>query len=258
MSWFTVRAQTPGIADVTITGTIAAGAAREFTATLPRSARIIRLTISSLGGDPGEALVIAQALRAHPARVEVTIQKIAASAATLPACAGNRVVIDASACAMLHNPHAVLDDTPPLDAPTLRAVADQLDRVKAQMLDVYGWRLKGGREAIAALMTATTWLDPAEAVARGLADEVRADVPSTVTAQVDLAALAALGPIPPRFAARIAELRTGSRHSLAPPPLRDPRDSWKASHERLDRRTPAFNVLEVYQRLNTPTQGGRP
>lgn len=252
--WFTIRAQSPGAADVAITGTIEPGTARAFLGSIPPDARTIRLSVSSLGGDAQDALTIARALRAHRARVEVAIHRIAASAATVIVSAGDRVTIDPAACTMLHNPHLVPTDGTPRDARALRAAAADLDRIKAQILDVYTWRLRHGREAIARLMDDTTWWNPAEAVAAGLADEVRSATTPTVPAHIEASAFAALGPIPPRFAALIAELRTGSRHSLAPPPARDPRDSWKASHERLDRRMPArFNVFDVYRQLN---QGG--
>jgi enoyl-CoA hydratase/carnithine racemase len=118
------------------------------------------------------------------------------------------------------------------------------------MLDVYGWRLKGGAEAIARLMDATTWLDPAEAVRCGLADQV-GPASAGITARFDATAVAMLGEIPPRFRDLIAQLRD-PRRALAPlatTELYARRDA--------ERKASLIDVTEIYRRLNTPFQGGR-
>jgi len=204
--WYTIRNHAD-VADVAITGPIEAPDARRFIAALPSNARTINLRISSLGGDPIAAMQIAAALRAHRARVEVTIAKIAASAATLPAMAGDRVRIAADAAVMIHAPRMIPDNAAPLTVRRLRAAAGELEGVRNQMATVYGWRLKGGNAAIGKLVDdeGGTWFDPAEAVRLGLADEVTPSASATA-ARFDSTAIASLGPPPARFAAFVASL----------------------------------------------------
>ena len=223
MTWYTIRAHAD-VADVAITGPIAAGDGLRFVAQLPSRANAIRLAISSIGGDVTAALQVASALKAHRARVEVTIGQIAASAATLPVMAGDRVRIAADAVVMLHNPEVVPDDKAPRDARALRSAAAELDRVRDQMIACYSWRLRGN---VASLLDATTWWDAAEAVRHRLADEISS--PEPITACFDPRALAALGVVPQRFRARLVALA----------------DSRRAPRNRI-------NVAEIYERRNRP------
>lgn len=198
--WFRITADA-ATADVEIEGEIRAGDAKRFLQAIPPGARTITLRITSPGGDPDAALQIAAGLRAHPAHVAVTIVKLAASAATLPVMAGDRVRMERSAVAMLHNPHAKSVQSRDLDARMLRDAAAQLDRVKARMVEAYRWRMRPGSAELARLMDDVTWLDADAAVRLGPADEVTTAAPA-VTACFDVAALAELlGPVPPRFAA---------------------------------------------------------
>lgn len=205
MTWFTVRAQA-NVADVAIEGEIRAGDARQFLAALPLSARRIALRITSPGGDPETALTMAAGLRGHPARVEVTIPHLAASAATLPVMAADWVEIAPDAAAMLHNPTLIPERSARPDSRMLRDAAGALERVKDRMLDCYGWRLKVSRSEVAKLMAETTWLDAEGAVRLGFADTVTSTA-LPMAACLDATALVRLGRVPPRFARLVAELR---------------------------------------------------
>jgi len=219
--WYTIRNRTD-TADVEITGEIRLADAHRLIAGLPRNARTIRLRISSLGGDPVAGVQIANALRSHPARVEVTIAKIAASAATLPVMAGDHVRISADAAAMIHAPRMIVSEDTPLTVRRLRQAATELEGVQNSIARTYAWRLKRDAAAIARLVDADTetWLDPAECVAWGIADEVIPAAPAAA-ARFAPSAIAALGRPPSRFAALVAALATTQRASASRAPVID-------------------------------------
>jgi hypothetical protein len=105
-------------------------------------------------------------------RVTVWIDGIAASIASVIAMAGDEVVMPENAMLMLHDPSGLVMGT----ASDMRAMAEALDRMKADMIAAY--RDKSGRDdtEIEALLRDETWLSAREAVDLGLADRVEAPV----------------------------------------------------------------------------------
>src|SRR5690348_329383 len=79
-------------------------------AELPAAIKTIRLHVNSPGGDVFEAVAIANALRAQRTEqgriVDVAIEGIAASAATIVTAAGAPIRIADNAIVMVHNPLA--------------------------------------------------------------------------------------------------------------------------------------------------------
>jgi ATP-dependent protease ClpP protease subunit len=169
---------------------------------LPSSVRTIRLRINSPGGDPFAAVTIANALRQHKATVNVEIEGLAASAATLPAVAGNHVTIASNALFMIHDPIAWTIG----DAADHRAMVECLDRVTESIVATYRWRSTLPASELRALMTATTWMSAEETVAKGFADAVSSAVP--VEARHRSEAFALLG-VPERFKVAASALCAG-------------------------------------------------
>lgn len=218
MSWYQIKNQAD-VADVAIHGPIAAGGGHHFLAALPSSARTIRLAVASLGGDATSALQIAHGLkerRARGVRVEATITKIAASAATLPVCAAHHVQIAHDGAAMIHSPALVPVSNDRRDARALRDAATALDGIKDQMLSVYAWRMKPTRAELSKMLDATTWMDPADSVRYGLADEITSAAPA-IAAHFDAADLTALGAIPTKFRGLIGTLTRPPGFTLTRP-----------------------------------------
>ena len=242
--WYAIRAHAD-VADLEIRGVIGdldgspgtSTSAHQFLAdlrALPSTVKTIRVALSSPGGSPWDATDIANALREHKVRVEITIGALAASAATLVVMGGNVVTIAKNGLAMLHNPHALVLG----DAPGLRDMATALDKIKSAMLDTYRWRMRKSRDELAKLMDATTWFDATEAIAAGIADRV-ASAPAA-EARFDGRMLARLGPAPARFAARIAVLAT---------PRPAGRISITEMYDHFNRPRP-LNVSEIYRTRN--------
>ena len=151
----------------------------------------IELHIFSPGGDPFAALAIYAEIKRRPEKVNVYVDGIAASAATLIVCAGDTVYMDETAMQMVHNPYQLIFFAG-MDANAARELAAELDKIREPMITAYMKKSGKTREEIIALMdgdTGTgTWLTADEAIAFGLADEI------TPEAKKPLEAAASISP----------------------------------------------------------------
>lgn len=127
----------------------------------------IQLRINSPGGNAWDGVAIMNTLRRHRARVEVTVDGIAASAASLIAMAGDHIVMNRSSQMMIHDTSGMAWG----NAATMRETADLLDKLSDSYADAYAKRAGGTRSAWRDVMRAETWYTAEEAVLAGLADE---------------------------------------------------------------------------------------
>ena len=141
----------------------------------------VDLRLNSPGGSVFDAVAIHNALKRHEGTVTVWIDGIAASAASYVAMAGDEIVMPENAFLMIHDPSGLVTGT----AEDMRAMAEALGKVKSSL--VQGYAAKSGRtpEEVSALMSAETWLDAADALARGFADRVIE--PVRIAARFDIA-----------------------------------------------------------------------
>lgn len=129
--------------------------------------KTLNVHINSPGGDVFEGNAIYNTLKAHPAKVVVTIDSVAASAASLIAMAGDEINIAETAMVMIHNPRTMMYG----EASDLRTEADLLDKIAGAMAIAYA-RSGKSVEDITAIMDAETWYTGQEAVDAGFADAV--------------------------------------------------------------------------------------
>ena len=133
------------------------------------SAPNITVRMSSGGGDVFDGIAIGNALAAHPARVTVQIDSLAASIASVIAVtAGDEVVMAPNAQMMIHNASGGCFG----GASDFRAMADLLDKIGGIIAQCYADRAGGDPAQWAEAMAAETWYTATEAVAAGLADRV--------------------------------------------------------------------------------------
>ncbi|MEW6047936.1 MAG: head maturation protease, ClpP-related [Bacillota bacterium] len=130
--------------------------------------RELRIYINSPGGDVFAGSTMYSILSRHSARKVVTVDGLAASAASLVAMAGDRIIMPINAMMMIHNPWMLVVG----DAPTLRKAAEDLDKVRESMIAVYHARTGLEPERIAQLLDAETWMTAQDAVDLGFADQV--------------------------------------------------------------------------------------
>ncbi len=186
-----------------------------------RGTPTIRVRINSPGGDVFDGIAIYNALRACGSRIEVTIDGIAASIASVIAMAGNDIAMARGSLLMIHKPWACAMG----EADDLRKTADLLDKIDGQLVEIYVARSKLTTEEVAAALAAETYYTPAEAVAAGLADRMSDEV-----APADIAALAQTLP---RLAALKRELpRLAAQLNPPAPPAADPATSPETTPEK--------------------------
>ena len=129
----------------------------------------IEININSNGGSVTAGLAIANAIKAY-SKGEVTcnVLGIAASMASVIACAGKRLCMGEGAFLMVHNPWTVTMG----NAEDLRKDADTLDKMRDSILGFYQSKCPGKTaDDLKAIMDAETWLNPADAAAFGFAVE---------------------------------------------------------------------------------------
>ena len=127
----------------------------------------IQLRINSPGGNAWDGVAIMNTLRRHRARVEVTVDGVAASAASLIAMAGDHIVMNRSSQMMIHDTSGMAWG----NAATMRETADLLDKLSDSYADAYAKRAGGTRGQWREVMRAETWYTAEEATLAGLADE---------------------------------------------------------------------------------------
>lgn len=128
----------------------------------------IRLRINSPGGDVFDGLAMLASLRAHPAEIEVIVEGLAASAATLPMLAGDTITVADTGMVMIHRAWSVVVGNT-TDMAEMSAVLDKIDN---QLAEQYAAKTGKPVAEMLAAMTDETWMTAAEAVAFGIADAV--------------------------------------------------------------------------------------
>lgn len=136
--------------------------------------RDVTVRINSGGGDVFAAHAIHNQLVAYKGRVTVVIDGLAASAATIIAVAGDRIIMPANALFMIHNPAIGLSDY--YGADELLKAAEALNAIKGSIVAAYRKRCKASAEELAAMMDAETWMGAAECLEKGFVDEIQGSV----------------------------------------------------------------------------------
>ncbi len=178
--WFRIQmkdatdAREPTAADVYIYDTIGEDwfgegvSAKSFAAQLSDlDVDQINLFLNSPGGAAWDGLAIMNALRRHKATVNVTVDALAASAASVIAMAGDHITMNRGAELMIHDASGWAMG----NAQDMRDTADVLDKLSNSYADAYAARAGGDRGVWRDRMTAETWFTAEEAVLAGLADE---------------------------------------------------------------------------------------
>jgi ATP-dependent protease ClpP protease subunit len=125
--------------------------------------------INSGGGDVFAGIAIYNMLKSHSATINVHVDGLAASIASVIAMAGDTINMPAGSMMMIHNPASGVLGY--YEASELRKIADTLDSIKESIMDVYAGKCGKKKDEIATLMDEETWLTASEAVDLGFATE---------------------------------------------------------------------------------------
>lgn len=133
-------------------------------------AKTINLRINSPGGSVFDGFAMFESLKRHKARVEVDIDGLAASAASVIAMAGDEIRVGESSFVMIHEPFGGVMGT----AGDMRDTANLLDKIRDQITAAYEKRTGNSAEQLNEWMAAETWFTGPEAVEAGFADKLTA------------------------------------------------------------------------------------
>ena len=128
----------------------------------------ITVWINSPGGDCIAAAQIYNMLMDYKGNVTVKIDGIAASAASVIAMAGTKVLVSPVSMLMIHNPMTVAYG----NSAEMQKAIDMLGSVKDSILNAYEIKTGLSRTKLSHLMDAETWMDANKAIELGFADEL--------------------------------------------------------------------------------------
>lgn len=181
--------------------------------------------INSPGGDCVAASQIYSMLMDYKGNVTVKIDGIAASAASVIAMAGTRVLMAPTALMMIHNPMTAAYG----DHEDMQKAIDMLAEVKESIINAYEIKTSLTRAKLSHLMDSETWMNAKKAIELGFADDILTD--EKLTAEVPAYA----------FSGKAAEAALLNKLTAKTAPPKEP----AAPEEK-----PGRSVNELMERLN--------
>ena len=131
----------------------------------------VTIYIHSPGGNVFAAAEIYTMMRDYPGTVTVKIDAIAASAASVVAVAGDRVMMSPVAMLMIHDPVTIAMG----NSKAMEKAISTLNEVKESIINAYSAKTGLSRGKVARLMSDETWMNARKAVELGFADEIMFD-----------------------------------------------------------------------------------
>ncbi|MCP5089208.1 MAG: Clp protease ClpP [Rhodobacteraceae bacterium] len=179
LDWYSIKAAA-GAAEIFLYGDIGENwdgetvTARKFIDDLAAvQTKELLIRVNSFGGSVTDGLAIYSAIKRHPATVEVAIDGIAASVASLIAMAGDKVTAAANALVMVHAPWAGVMG----NSTDMREMADTLDKHAEAMVAAYARTGQPSKEILSLLSDGKDhWFTAPEALNAGFIDEITEEV----------------------------------------------------------------------------------
>jgi len=141
---------------------------KQFKSELFNSDGDITVWVNSPGGDCIAASQIYSMLMDYKGSVTIKIDGIAASAASVIAMAGTKVLMAPTALMMIHNPLTVAIG----DSEEMQKAISMLSEVKESIINAYEIKTSLSRAKLSHLMDAETWLNANKAIELGFADSI--------------------------------------------------------------------------------------
>jgi ATP-dependent protease ClpP protease subunit len=176
-TWYAITNQTPDSADVEIYDEIGGWgiSAKEFIKGLKDlEGKHLNLRINSPGGSIIDGQAIIAALGRHKAGFTAWVDGLAASMASVIACAADRCFMAEGAMMMIHRASTVSMG----DAEDLRKDASLLEKFEKGLINIYANKTGMAPEEIQTMLSEETWMDALEAVALGFCDGITDNSPA--------------------------------------------------------------------------------
>jgi ATP-dependent Clp protease protease subunit len=139
-----------------------------FRSELESSSGNITVWLNSPGGDCFAAAQIYNMLRDYKGKVTIKIDGLAASAASVIAMAGDKVLMSPVSMLMIHNPSTVAMGS----TDEMQKAIEMLDEVKNSIVNAYQTKTGLSRNKLSKLMDEETWMNAGKAVELHFADGV--------------------------------------------------------------------------------------
>ncbi|MFD1255706.1 head maturation protease, ClpP-related [Mucilaginibacter terrae] len=136
----------------------------------------VELHISSAGGSAFDAIAIYDLLKKYPAQVTTYIDALAASAASIVAMGGHKIIMSKYALLMIHKPMAGSGG----NADELLKDVQMLNTVQTRLAQIYTDKTGLDEVTINSLINAVTWMTADQALALGFIDSIE-DYQTTIT-----------------------------------------------------------------------------
>jgi ATP-dependent Clp protease protease subunit len=141
----------------------------------------ILVRLNTPGGDVFDGMAIFNSLANHKGKVTIRIEALAASMGSVLAMAGKEIQAYSNTMMMIHDPWTYMAG----NQYELREMADLLEKISGNMLDVYAGRSKIGKREMKEIMKAETWYTAKEAKEKGFIDTIL-ETGKAAKAQFDL------------------------------------------------------------------------
>ncbi len=139
----------------------------------------VTIWLNSPGGDCIAASQIYSMLMDYKGDVTVKIDGIAASAASVIAMAGTKVLMAPTALMMIHNPATTAFG----DHADMQKAIEMLDQVKESIINAYEIKTNLSHTQLSHMMDDTTWMNARKAIELGFADDLLEDTKKTPAAE---------------------------------------------------------------------------
>lgn len=126
----------------------------------------LEVIINSPGGSAFDGVALYNEFMAHPAKKNVRVRGLAASAASIVAMAGDTVTMETGSMMMIHNAWALTMG----DSKAHTQMNEALSKMDEALGDIYSKRTGQTREKVLEMMAAETWMNETDAVSLGFAN----------------------------------------------------------------------------------------
>lgn len=133
----------------------------------------ITVKLNSCGGDLYTGIAIHNALKALCGNVNVVVEGIAASAASVIMCAGDTVTVYPGSLIMIHGVSVMLWDS--LNIQDMKQLIKGMDASERAVAEIYDAKTGLGVDTLRNMMTKETWMTGREALDKGFADALKED-----------------------------------------------------------------------------------
>ena len=133
----------------------------------------VPVKLNSCGGDLYTGIAIHNALKALSGEVNVVVEGIAASAASVIMCAGDTVTVYPGSLVMIHGVSVMLWDA--LNIQDMKQLMKGMDASERAVAEIYNAKTGIEVDTLRSMMTKETWLTGREALDKGFADTLKED-----------------------------------------------------------------------------------